>query len=77
MERLLDLLEDMKGDENLSKGVSDNISKINEIVSSKEDMNIKKDKIIQLLERISTSQSLDSYSRTQLLNLISEAEAKL
>jgi len=44
-------------------------------LSSNEEENIKKDKILQTLENVSSNQSLDSYSRTQLLNIISEVEA--
>ena len=75
MERLIDLLKELKQDQHVSKNVSDQISSILKILSSNEEENIKKDKILQTLENVSSNQSLDSYSRTQLLNIISEVEA--
>ena len=77
MSNLKDIIEILKGleeDSTVPKNVRDCITNAISVLNEKTDMSLKVNKALQILEEVSSDMNMESYTRTTLLNVVSELE---
>ncbi len=72
---VLELIEQLEQDSSIPKNVRQSLLKIKEILETNEDIAIKVDSAMQILEELSLDPNLSSHARTQIWNLTSTLEA--
>lgn len=71
---IIEFLKEIKEDE-APKNVKEKIIKIIKVLESDNELSIKKDKAIQILDELNSTPTLDSYIRTQFYNVLSSLES--
>jgi uncharacterized protein len=72
---VLDAMAELMDDATVPKNVKSKMDGISKILLEKQDMSIKINKALQGLEEISDDSNLQSFTRTQIWNLISILES--
>ncbi len=71
---VMGILQELEEDNSVPKNVRFKISGIRKIMMQQVEMEIKKSKVLHQLEEISEDMNLQSYTRTQIWDLISSIE---
>ena len=78
MEEILDSLDEIKGDSTVPKNVKNKIDEIITTLKRKDlEISLKVDKVQQELDDISSDSNLQTFTRTQLWNIVSMLETLL
>lgn len=75
LENIIEYLEEMKGDSTVPKNVKIKMEEVITILSKDSDLSIKKDKAVHIFEELDEDVNIDSFTRTQLWNIISLIES--
>ena len=74
LDNIIEVLKDMKEDSTVPKNVKTKVIQIVEILGSKVDMSIKVDKVMHIFDQLNDDSNIDSFTRTQLWNVVSMLE---
>ncbi|MBT3463612.1 hypothetical protein HOD20_05715 [archaeon] len=75
-DQLIESLEMLKEDHGIPRNIKTKIGEISQILKSNEDNNLKINKALNILDEISNDDNLQSFTRTQIWNLVSMLEAE-
>ncbi|MEM3126961.1 MAG: UPF0147 family protein [Candidatus Woesearchaeota archaeon] len=76
IKQAIGILLELEDDLSIPKNIRLQLKKIIETLRSGEDISIKFSKVFQVLEEISEDPNLDSYTRTQIMNVSGILESK-
>lgn len=74
IEEVIDLIKELKDDPTVPKNLLIKLNDINIILDNEEDISIKADKVIHILDELTNDANLPPYTRTQLWNIVSLLE---
>jgi uncharacterized protein (UPF0147 family) len=74
-ENIITFLDELKEDSSCPKNVRTRIAEIAEILNGSSEQSIKVDKAIHILEELQEDANIDSFTRTQLYNIIPMLES--
>ena len=73
-DEIIGVIEDMLDDNTVPKNVKRKLEVSLEILNSKDEMSVKINKVLSELEELSEDSNMQSYTRTQLWNIVSMLE---
>jgi len=73
----IDLLMQISEDRTVPRNIRDNAKKAKEFLETEEDLTVKVDKAIQILDELSDDPNLPTYTRTQIWSIVSLLESVL
>ena len=75
LKEVIDLLLNLEEDSTVPKNVKEGVKQTMEVLNgSGKDMSLKVNKALHILEEISSDTNMESYTRTQLLNIVTSLE---
>ena len=72
---IIESLNELKEDSSVPKNVKTKITEIVEILNGGEDKSIRVDKVMHIFEQLNDDSNMDSFTRTQLLKIVSMLES--
>ena len=75
LQEVLEYLEELKEDNTISKNVREKIRSVIETLSQQAELSLKINKAMQILDDISEDIAIQSYTRTQIWNIVSMLES--
>ncbi len=77
LEQAKALLIQISEDRTVPKNIRENAKKSKDILDSKEDLTVRVDRAIQILDEVSDDPNLPAYTRTQIWSVVSALESIL
>lgn len=75
LDDIIDLLNNLKQDSGVPKNVKTKINQIIDILIGDDDESIMVDKVMHIFEGLNDDSNIDTFTRTQLWNIVSMLEA--
>lgn len=75
LQNVVSFLEELKEDSSVPRNVKLKITEVNGILKSDLENSIKIDKVMHIFEELGDDSNIDSFTRTQLWNVVSMLEA--
>lgn len=74
VDEIISMLKEISEDQNASKNLKSKVNSIINILSAEEELSLKLNKASHELDELASNNDIDSYTRTQLLGVVSALE---
>jgi len=75
LQNIMSFLEDLREDSTVPRNVKVKITEVNEILKTDLEKSLKIDKVMHIFDELNDDSNIDSFTRTQLWNVVSMLEA--